>query len=106
MSFLALAEQICADLGVGVGSELEIGPIVEVKSAIAAVVIDSKRYGEVWLVLDPRMVDELAAEEATRSNPRPILRAEDVVRFKGRPEGAVQAALDVLRVFPGTRVIQ
>ena len=86
--------------------DLAAEPVSEVRERLGAVLIHSRAFGEVWLALDPCMVDELAAEEESRSTPRPILRVEEVARFKGRPAGLVQAALDVLRVFPGTRVIQ
>jgi hypothetical protein len=81
-------------------------PIVEARERLGAVLLGSPRFGEVWLALDPCIVDELAAEEAQRAEPRPVLLAADVVRLRGKPEGAIRAALEVARAWPGSRVLQ
>lgn len=72
----------------------------------AAALVRSRGYGEVWLVLDPSAVDALAAEEALREHPRPILRAEDIARLRGKPETAIRAVLETARVWPGARVVR
>lgn|GEM_PF-3456641 len=86
--------------------DLDAGPVVEARSRIGAVLLRSRRFGELWLVLADRQLDELAAEEARRADPRPILVAGDVARLRGKPEGAIRAALEVARAFPGARVLQ
>lgn len=84
----------------------QLGDPIEVRERLGAVLIRSLRYGEVWIALDPCMATELAAEEAGRENPRPVLVTEDLVRLRGRSEEAVRAALEVARAFPGARVLQ
>ncbi len=87
------------------GAALEAAPIAEARERLAAVLLRSDRYGELWLVLDPCALPDLEAEEAARSEPRPILAPADVVLLRDRPEAAIRAALDVARVFPGSRVL-
>lgn len=85
---------------------VDAGPVVEARSRVGAVLIRSRRFGELWLLLADRQLDELAAEEARRPEPRPILDASDVARLRGKPDGAIRATLDVGRAFPGARVLQ
>lgn len=77
----------------------------EVRERVAAVLIRSPVYGEVWIALDRCMVLELAAEEKTRPDPRPVLVAEDLVRLRGRSEQTIRAELEIARAFPGARVV-
>ena len=63
-------------------------------------------FGEVWVVLAQRLDEELRAEEAKREDPRPILLAADLARLRGKPPEAIRAALEVLRTFPGARVVE
>jgi hypothetical protein len=68
--------------------------------------IRSPRFGEVWLALEPSRVDQLAAEEARRADPRPVLLAEDVARLRGRDDEMIRATLAVWATFPSARLIQ
>ena len=85
--------------------DLEAAPIVAARERVGAVLICSRSFGEVWLALDTCMVPELAAEEAAREAPRPVLLVEDVLRLRGKSEPAIRAAFEVARVFPASRVI-
>ncbi len=81
-------------------------PILEIRQEPGAVVIESPRFGPVWIVLDARLLDELRAEEAERSEPRPVLTSADIAALRGKSETAVRASLEVARVFPCARVLQ
>jgi hypothetical protein len=87
-------------------SELTDAPVVAAREQLGAVLVRSPRFGEVWVVLEPSMAPELAAEEAGRVEPRPVLLAEDVAHLRGKSDQMVRAALAVLAVFPGARLIQ
>ena len=52
------------------------------------------------------MAAELRAEEAQRSEPRPVLLPDDIANLRGKSEAAIKAALQVAGVFPGAKVIQ
>jgi len=87
----------------GAGNLTE-APLLEARAQVGAVLVASPRYGEAWLVVDPCMRPELAAEEARRHDPRPVLLAQDVARLQGKPEKVIQAALEAARAFPGVRI--
>ena len=70
----------------------------------AAVLIRSPRFGEVWLAPSDGMAGEPRAEEAHRSEPRPVLESQDIELFRGRSPAAIQALLEVATVFPGSRM--
>lgn len=78
--------------------------VSEARQRLGAVLIRSNRFGEVWLALDPCMAPDLEAEESGRSEPRPVLLAEDLTRLHGRSDEAIAASLEVLRAFPGARI--
>ena len=65
----------------------------------------NRRGAEMRLEIN-RLADELRAEEAQRPDPRPVVLPEDVTQFRGKPPEAIQAALEVIRAFPGARVVQ
>src|SRR5262245_24812620 len=48
---------------------------VEAREHLGAVLVRSDGYGEAWLVVDACMLREIAAEEAGRAKPRPVLLA-------------------------------
>jgi hypothetical protein len=104
-----LAQELARRRGPAAASEvaqaIAEAPIHETRERLGAALIRSPRYGELWLVLDPCALPDLEAEEAARAEPRPVLLAEDVVRLRGKSEAAIRAALDVARVFPGSRVL-
>jgi len=81
------------------------GDLVATKDRLGAVLIDSPRFGEVWIALDPCMVDELVAEEDANEEPRPVLLAEDVAQLRGKSQAEIASSLEVLRRFPGARVV-
>jgi hypothetical protein len=86
--------------------DVEGAPILDARARVGAVLIRSARFGEMWLALDSRMAEQLAAEEVQRPDPRPVLMAEDVPRLRGKPGIAILAALEIARALPGWRVIQ
>jgi hypothetical protein len=85
---------------------LESAPALEVRQQIGAVLIDSPRYGEAWVVLSPRLEWQLRAEESERPNPRPVLTAADLALLDGKSPEMVEAILNTLAAFPGARVLQ
>ena len=80
--------------------------VIESRQEPGAVLIQSPRFGPVWIALAPSMADELRAEETQRPAPRPVLLPDDIAALRGKSEAAVRAALGVAWVFPGARVIQ
>jgi len=68
--------------------------------------IEAHRFGEVWLLLEPSTAAELASEESSRPELRPVLLAEAVPRLRGRSEEMPCATLEVLVTFPTPRMIQ
>ena len=85
--------------------DLAGAPIAETRSEeVGAVLIQSPKFGPVWVVLDARLLDELRVEEAQRSEPKPVLTSADVAALAGKSETAVKAALEVFRVFGEARV--
>ena len=83
-------------------------PVGELEPAArpGAARLPSDTHGDVWLVLDPTVVATLAAEQALREEPRPILFALDLARLRPKSKGAICAAIEVTREFPGGRVLQ
>jgi hypothetical protein len=94
------------DIQAGLELDVHARPILDVRERVGAVLIHYRHFGELWLLLADRQLAELAAEEARRPEPRAILFVEDIVRLRGKPEGAVRAALEVARAFPGARLLQ
>ena len=58
-----------------------------------AVLIQSQKFGQVWVVPDHLLVHEIRAEEALRPEPRPVL--------LGSRRALIRAKLNVLAVLPG-----
>jgi len=72
----------------------------------AAFLIDSPRYGEVWVAMDAGVAAAIRVEEQQRERPRPVLMAEDVAHLEHKSEKAIQSVLNVFAVFPGAKVLQ
>ena len=110
MSYLELAKRLAEALmeptKATAGTGLKEAPIAETRLEPGAVLIESPRFGPVWIALTPGMADELRAEEAQRSEPRPVLLADDLAKLRGKSEAAVRTALEVARVFGPARVVQ
>ena len=108
MSYLELAKRLAEALmeptKATAGTGLEEAPIAETRLEPGAVLIESPRFGPVWIALTPGMADELRAEEAQRLESRAVLLTDDIANLRGKSETAVRAALEVARVFPGARV--
>jgi hypothetical protein len=79
---------------------------LEVREQIGGVLLRSPRFGEVWVALEPTMAPQLAAEEAGRGEPRPVLLAEDLVKLRGKSDETIRAALATIAVFPSARLVQ
>ncbi len=79
-------------------------PVIESRQEPGAVLIQSPRFGPVWIALTPGMADEHWGEEAQRLESRPVLLTDDIAKLRGKSEAAVRAALEVARAFPGARV--
>ncbi len=72
----------------------------------AAFLVDSPRYGEVWVATDVGVAAAIRVEEQRRDQPRPVVMLDDMVRLQGKSPEAIQSALNVFAVFPGAKVIQ
>ncbi len=110
MSYLELAKRLAEALTeptkATAGTGLEEAPIAETRLEPGAVLIESPRFGPVWIALTPSMADELRAEEAQQAERRPVLLPADIAALAGKSEQAIKAALRVAVVFPGARVLQ
>ena len=78
---------------------------LEALSQIGAVCIRTAKFGSIWLALNQATADEIRAEEQQRETPRPVLTADDVAKLERKSERAVKAALEIVRTFPGARII-
>jgi len=85
-------------------SDLTDAPAIAVREQIGAVLIRSPRFGEVWVVLEGRMLWELLAEEQARPVPRLVLRGDQIARLKGKSDDAIRAVLNTLAVFPEAEI--
>lgn len=71
-----------------------------------AVLIRSPEHGEVWVTFSGRLHTALLAEESVRPNPRPVLFSGEVRKLQGRSPAMIKAAIDVLKTFPGSRIVR
>jgi hypothetical protein len=78
---------------------------LEALSQIGAVLIHTTKFGPIWLAIDQASADEIRAEEQRREKPCPVLTADDVAHLENKSEEAIRGALEVIRAFPGSRII-
>ena len=71
----------------------------------AAFLVDSPRYGVVWVATDAEVAAAIRVEEQRRDRPRPVVMIDDMARLKSKSEKAIRGALAVIRAFPGARII-
>ena len=98
--------EVLAELRRDEASRFIADPIVETRQELGAVLIESTRFGQLWVVLDSRLSDGLRNEEALRPTPRPVLKSSDIEAFCGKSEAMIRATLIALVVFPGSELIQ
>ena len=72
----------------------------------AAFLVDSPRYGEVWVATDAGVAAAIRLEEQHRDQPRPVVMPDDMARLQGKSPEAIQSVLNVFAVFPGAKVLQ
>jgi hypothetical protein len=72
---------------------------------IGAVLIRTAKFGPVWLAIDPATADEIRTEEQQREKPCPVLTPEDVAHLENKSVEAIRGALEIIRAFPGARII-
>ena len=78
---------------------------LEALSQIGAVLIRTAKFGSIWLALDQATADEIRAEEQQSEKPCPVLTAADVAHLEIKSEAAIRGALEVIRAFPGARIV-
>ncbi len=71
----------------------------------AAFLVDSPRYGEVWVATDTGVAAAIRGEEQHRDQPRPVVMLDDMAHLESKSEAAIRATLEVVRAFPGARVV-
>ena len=96
--------KLLAELGSEVA--LEDAAIVATREPLGAVLIDSPRFGQIWVVISDALFADLVAEEQARMEPRPVLTGEDLRRLRGKSEREIRAALQVIATFPEARLLQ
>ena len=72
----------------------------------AAFLVDSPRFGEVWVATDAGVAAAIRVDEQHRDQPRPVVMPDDMARMQGKSPEAIQSALNVFAVFPGAKVLQ
>jgi hypothetical protein len=104
VSFLELARRLRdSEPDLGAPTDLDAAPAICAREQVGAVLLKTQ-FGEVWVVLEGRLLAELRAEEQERPDPRPVLRADQVLRLRGKSEAAIRAVLDTLAVFPEAEI--
>ena len=78
--------------------------VPEAPPPLGAVLINSPRFGEVWVAFTTEMAKELQDDEGRREAPRPVLTPHDIERLQGRSPEAIRAFLTVAAVFPGAEI--
>ncbi len=78
---------------------------LEALAQIGAVLIRTAKFGSVWLAIDQTTADEIRAEERQSEKPCPVLTADDVAHLEIKSEKAIRGALEVIRAFPGARIV-
>ena len=71
----------------------------------AAFLVDSPRYGGVWVATDSGVAAAIRVEEQHRDQPRPVVMLDDMAHLGSKPEKAIRGALEVIRAFPGARIV-
>jgi hypothetical protein len=77
----------------------------EVLSQFGAVLFRPENRGPVWIAIDQTTADALCIEEQQREEPCPVLTAEDVAHLESKSEEAIRATLEVIRAFPGAKIV-
>jgi hypothetical protein len=96
--------EILAEL-TGAQSEPEpMDQIAEATDPPGAVLINSPRFGEVWLALTPEWAKALRDDEDWQVEPRPVLTPDDIERLQGRSPEAIRAFLTVAAAIPGAEI--
>ena len=91
--------------------ELDLGnlPAAEIRKARAKLrpkLIRLTGYGEVWLTLTDKMATEVGKNERCRDAPRPVILIENLAALSSKSSVAIRAVLNVMAIFPGSRVIR
>jgi hypothetical protein len=87
--------------------DLATAPVAEIRKIRAQLrpkLILYTGYGEVWLTLSEKMAAEVAENERHRDAPRPVLLIDDLADLRTKSTAMIQLILNVLKVFPGSRV--
>jgi hypothetical protein len=89
--------------------DLVNSPVAEIRKIRAQLrpkLIRLAGYGEVWLVLTDQMAAEVAENERHRGAPRPVVLIDDLAGLRTKSTAMTKLILNVLKEFPGSRVIQ
>ena len=84
MEYVSRAKHLCAELGIELDPQ-SVEAVAQVRTRPTAVLIRSPVYGQVWVVLEDRTFGDLAAEEATRNEPRPVIHLPDLLHLGQTP---------------------
>lgn len=88
--------------------DLATAPLAEIRKIRAQLrpkLIRLTGYGEVWLTLSDKMAAEIAENERRRGAPRPVVLIDDLAGLRTKSTAMTELILNVLKVFPGSRVI-
>jgi hypothetical protein len=87
--------------------DLANAPLVEIRKIRAQLrpkLIQFAGYGEVWLTHTDKMAAEVAENERHRDEPRPVVLIDDFAELKTKSTAMTKLILNVVKVFPGSRV--
>ena len=63
-------------------------------------------YGEVWLTHTDKMAAEVGENERYRGAPRPVVLIDDLTGLRTKSPAMIRLTMNVMKVFPGSRVIK
>ena len=72
---------------------------------ILSVDVIGQRPISLQIATDTGVAAAIRVEEQHRNQPRPVVMFDDMDRLQGKSEKAIRGALEVIRAFPGARVI-
>jgi hypothetical protein len=82
------------------------GSLVDSAEQIGAVLLRSRRFGDVWLARDDRVADELVAELAATGQATPVLTYAEAPLLRGKSDRMLRALLTAKSALPGSRLLQ
>jgi hypothetical protein len=81
-------------------------PVVEASEEIAAVLLRSPEFGDVWLARDDREAQKLVDEVQAVGQWIPVFTFDEAALLHGKSDGMLRALLMAKAGLPGSRLLQ